>query len=351
MKHAIAVAIAIMTFSTFAEDLATTIAAKATLKDGSAVKGEFCTKAITGSALFLEKLELDSSLVKSLSFSGTNGEAKVELVNDDKFAMTVMNESFAIKSLLGDLSIPRANFRSIAFSQRKTTKNITEEGLVLHCTFDDENSLVSPLAGPPVKLELGEICPDKGKDGGALFVKPGIAGAQIVFPAGTFGNEGCIEFWANMASGKTEFSTGGDPRFFILTNDMGSEFSNLQFASNDGCGNSGLCGHYCFLGAQTTRGYSGLMPYSDVFKGNDYNGWHHYALVWSPSLVTLYLDGKNVCSANGTVDTAKTAGSKVIMDIPLNREHGKSFNNKSAFYMDDLKIWNYAKRDFDVDRH
>ena len=348
MKRALAVTIAIMAFSAFAEDATTTIVAKVTLKDGTTVKGEFSTKAITGSALFMEKLELGPAIVKSLAFSSTNGESKVELANGDKFSMTVTNESFALKSLLGDLTIPRANFRIITFSPQKATAGSAEDGLIFHCTFDDEASLASPLVGPPVKLELGRICPDKGKDGGALFVKPGIAGAQVVFPAGTFGDEGCIEFWANMASGKTEFSTGGDPRFFILTNDMGSECSHLQFASNDGCGNSGLCGHYCFLGAQTTRGCSGLMPYSDVFKGEDYNGWHHYALVWSPSIVSIYLDGKQVCSANGTVNATKAVNSNVIMDIPLNREHGKSFNNKSAFYMDDLKIWNYAKREFTI---
>ena len=37
-----------------------------------------------------------------------------------------------------------------------------------------------------------------------------------------------------------------------------------------------------------------------------------------------------------------------VMDIPLNRIRGKSFNNKSAFYMDNLKVWNYAKTNFEI---
>ena len=36
------------------------------------------------------------------------------------------------------------------------------------------------------------------------------------------------------------------------------------------------------------------------------------------------------------------------MDIPLNRKTGKSYNNKSPFMMDELKIWNRAKTDFDL---
>ena len=98
-----------------------TVSANATLKDGSTVKGEFCTEQISGSTVFLEKLKLDPSIVKSLAFSGTNGESKVELTNGDKFAMTVANDSFAIKSLLGELRgcrslryedlFPASNFR------------------------------------------------------------------------------------------------------------------------------------------------------------------------------------------------------------------------------------------------
>lgn len=326
-----------------------TISANATLKDGSTVRGELCTEQISGSTAFMEELQLDPAIVKSLAFTGSNGESKVELVNGDKFAMTVVNESFAIKSLLGELNIPRTNFRSIAFSVRKCVAKDAEDGLVFYCTFDDEAAIASPAVGQPVKLELGQLCPDKGKNGGALFVNPGVAGAQITFPAGTLGNEGCIEFWANMASGKTEFSTGGDPRFFILSDRSGTEFAHFEFASNNGCGNSGLGGHFCGgLRTQTHTGFRHLMPYSDIFKGEDYNGWHHYAFVWSQSQITLYLDGKPLCSATGNVDTAAFVNSDVIMDIPLNREHGKSFNNKSAFYMDELKIWNFAKREFEI---
>ena len=317
------------------------ISANATLKDGSVVKGEFLTKTINGSTLFSKTLAINSEDVRSLAFSNTNGEAKVELVNGDKFAIKVADPTLTVKSLLGELKIPRENFRSISFSSQKKGNSSSDAGLVFHCTFDDEASLSSPNVGPSVKLELGKIKPNSGYNNsfGSLFVNPGIAGAEIRFPKGFFSQEGAIEFWANMASGKTEFSTGGDPRFFVIHTSAGTEIAHLEFASNNGSGNSGLGGTFCGLRAQTNQGFSYMMPYSDVFKGADYNGWHHYALVWTANSIKIFIDGKVVCGSNGIVNTNLIMDSEIIMSIPLNRRTGKSYNNKSAFFMDELKIW------------
>ena len=338
--------ISVLALATIAGETPRTTLATASLKDGSTVKGEFLSSQITGSTVFMEKLALEPTIIKSLTFTGTNGESKVLLCNGDAFAMKISNNSFMLKSLIGTLEIPRTSFRSLSFSSQCGT-SAAKDGLVFFCTFDDEKSLASPVIGPSVRLELGTIR-GNGKNGGALYVEPGVAGAQIAFPAGTFGNEGCIAFWANMASGKTEFTTGGDPRFFLLSDSMGREFACLEFASNNGCGNSGFGGHICGLRAQTNRGCSFMMPYSDVFKGQNYNGWHHYAFVWSVGSLRIFIDGKLVCSGNGQYDMATFSDSEILMDIPLNRIRGKSFNNKSAFYMDDLKVWNYAKTDFEL---
>ena len=61
-----------VTCSTIAQDLKI-IAANATLKDGSTFKGEFTTKRITGSTIFMENLVLDPALVKTVTFANTNG--------------------------------------------------------------------------------------------------------------------------------------------------------------------------------------------------------------------------------------------------------------------------------------
>jgi len=351
MKKAIAITTMAVALAAGAEELATqepasTTIARAILVDGTSVNGKFRTERISGSTVFSKKLDLDPVIVKSLVFSGTNGEAKVELANGDKFAMTVANETLTVKSILGDLSISRGNVRSISLAAGKKSTRAASDGLVFHCTFDDETSASSPAVGPAVKLELGKIIKDKGKSGGALSVSPGIAGAEIVFPEGMFGAEGCIEFWANMTSGKTEFSTGGDPRFFVLFDGNGMEKGHLEFSSNDGCGTSGIGGQLFGVHIASNRGCSHMMPYSDVFKGEDYNGWHHYAYVWTPTGVSIFLDGKELCHANGHINDETVRSYAITMDIPLNRRTGKSYNNKSSFMMDELKIWNRAKTDF-----
>ena len=311
MKHLFAAIVATVAFAAAAEDAATIITANAALKDGSTVKGELATKSIKGSTVFMEKLELDPTLVKAVSFVGTNGESKIELKNGDRFAMTVDNESFKINSLLGKLEIPRASFRSLAFSNRKISAVGSDDGLVFYCTFDDEAALAAPVVGPAVKLELGELKADAKKSGRSLFVKPGIAGAEIAFPAGTFGEEGCIEFWANMASDKTEFSTGGDPRFLYFSVN-GSERGCFQYASNDGRGNSGICGTFFGIHTYSKPGYSYLMPYSDIFMGEDYNGWHHYALVWTPTTLSIYIDGRKICKTEGKINIEQDCNTMAV---------------------------------------
>ena len=340
-------AISAATFAVVAQD-ATTISANATLKDGSTFKGEFTTKSITGSTLFMEKLELDPALVKTVTFANTNGESKVELNNGDKFAMTVADEAFAIKSLLGELNIPRTNFRSITLSPRRISAGGCEDGLVFYCTFDDEAAVATPSVGPSMKLELGQIKTHEGKNGGALFVNPGISGAVVVLPKGTLTSDGCIEFWANMASGKTEFTTGGDPNYFVAYTADGEVGGALGFASNDGVGNSGICGFFFGMRAYSNPGYTHLMPYSDVFKGEDYNGWHHYAFTWTLTSLSLYIDGKRVAHTTGQLNAEWLAKGDITLAIPLHRTLGKSFNNKSAFLMDEFKVWNYAKTSFDL---
>lgn len=90
-----------------------------------------------------------------------------------------------------------------------------------------------------------------------------------------------------------------------------------------------------------------MMPYSDVFKGEDYNGWHHYAFTWTQTSLALYIDGKRVAHTTGQLDTELLAKGDITLAIPLHRTLGRSFNNKSAFFLDELKIWNYAKTSFD----
>ena len=331
----------------FALEASAVTTATLSLKDGSTLKAELKTEKIACSTLFAKALGLEPAIVKSISFNGKEGEAKVELTNGNKLTASIENPSFKVSSMLGELDIPKAIIRSMTLTTREGVAPGAGDGLVFHCTFDDEAAVTSPAVGPAGKLELGTIAQGRGKEGnGALLVQPGVAGAHFEFPAGTFGKEGTIEFWAKFESGKTEFSSGGDPRFLVLATSDGREFGGFEFASNDGAGNSGLCATYAGIHCFSKTGYSYMMAYSDVFKGEDFNGWHHYEMVWTAERISAYIDDKRISVREGTIDfptIERLAQMSVFLDVPLNRTWGKSFNNKSAFLMDELKVYNYAR--------
>ena len=102
-----------------------------------------------------------------------------------------------------------------------------------------------------------------------------------------------------------------------------------------------------------------MMPYSDVFKGQNYNGWHHYAFVWNTDGVTgyltkdgkttpavMYVDGKAHCDVNlmpeGPKDSVaslvNTAAKGAELGFPLTR--GRS---ASPYLIDSFRIWDFDK--------
>ena len=368
IKQIALVAIAATAFTSFADVKNTTITMTAVLKDGSSIKGDFPADKVNGTTAFSKCLVLDSAIVKTINFTSTNGESKVELVNGDRFAMTIANNSFAVSSMLGNLTIPRANFRTLSLSARSTAavNGGSSDGLIFHCTFDGREATMRPSVGTAEIRILNATFGD-GKKGKAVLAQRGLPAVEIKLPPNTFGRNGCIEFWAKLLDGKTEFSTGGDPRFFTLyaLNDELScaQIGVFEYASNSGNGNKGLCGGVLAGFAATHSGITHLMPYSDIFHGKPYEGWHHYAMAWNASgiecpddsqfmssRVMLFIDGEKVSTVHRAGSSEMMLGlfnSSSLMGIPM-REQGPSYNNKSSFLLDELKIWNYDKMTFDL---
>ena len=336
-----------------------TVSANATLKDGSTVKGEFTTQSIAGSTAFMEKLSLDPTIVKSLAFAGTNGEAKVELTNGDKFAMTVANESLAIKSLLGELNIPRNNFRALSLTKRKPATNGYDDGLVFYCTFDDESAIRSPAVGPNGISQKGEFL--DGKNGRALYLPAYTSGAKFTLPGEMIGTAGTIEFWAKV----NEFGSltdGGCPRFFeILALDSRGEISH-DWNANNGSGGSGLTFRVDGLPAMASSLF--LMEYSSCIRSSyrrspmtPPQGWHHNALVWDINGIgdsirysaVVFMDGQRVLATpfNPGWQGPKNLNNGSTLFFP-NREDEMPDYARRAYTIDDFKIWNYAKTSFDL---
>ena len=342
-SYIIASGLAVAVFTAFAQDAATTIAANATLKDGSSVKGEFCTERVTGSTIFTEELRLDPAIVKSLAFTGTNGESKVELKNGDKFAMAVANESFKIKSLLGELAIPRTNFRSLSLSARKVAAGSCDEGLVFYCTFDDETAITSPAVGP-----TGTVCSREFTDGKvnkALHVPAGSSAGFFTLPPETFGKEGCIEFWAKIEP-RREYFRDCDPRIIFIKSPAG--WFTVEYSSNNGGGRGGFCVR-CFNYEYVKGGsYGSGYKYSDFIS--DVTAWHHYAFSWTEEALTIYIDGDKLNGAfktgEGRIDEEKLRSGPSVMGLPNSNTNQHNTEPNTPFVIDELKIWNFAKREF-----
>lgn len=337
-----------------------TIAASAALKDGSSVKGEFVTQSITGSTAFMEKLELDPALVKTIAFANTNGESKVELNNGDRFAMKVANESFAIKSILGELNIPRNNFRALSVSAHKVSATGNDDGLVFYCTFDDEAAIASPVVGP-----IGECFAttfQDGKSGKALLCPAYVSCASFLFPENFLGTAGCIEFWAMLKKTHSRVGWGGDPRLFTLSRDCASStFGTLDIVSNNGAGNSGFATWTLLGNTASIYGMPSGLTYDDIYPNGKWQGWHHYAISWDsegiPGLdanrtIALYIDG-NLTPAVKTdyrsiEEVRSIVTGKIRLSFSGNSKEKSEHNTKSPFLIDEFKIWNHAKTNFEL---
>lgn len=343
MKHLLTAVFTIIAVIALAQDAAV-VTASASLKDGSTVKGEFRNKRIIGSTIFADKLKLRPAIVKSIVFSGTNGESKVELVNGDKFVMTVTNESFKINSLLGELAIPRASFRSIALTQRKVTTS-GDDGLVFHCSFDNEAAINTPAIGPK-----GTVCSREFTDGkinNALRVPVGSSAGIFTLPPETFGKEGCIEFWAKIEP-RREIYRDCDPRMIFIKSPAG--WFTVEYSSNNGGGRGGFCVR-CFNFEYIKGGpFGGGYKYADVIP--DVTAWHHYAFSWTEDALTIYIDGVALPGAfktgNGRIDEEKLKSSSSIMGLPNDNTNPYNTEPNTPFIIDELKIWNHAKSVFDL---
>ena len=96
-------------------------------------------------------------------------------------------------------------------------------------------------------------------------------------------------------------------------------------------------------------------PSYDFIKDNLY-GWHHYALVWDADGVVLsngntataavFIDGKTVLTASATNwNGPPLANHRSFLVFP-SREDEMPLYVRVGYAIDEFKIWDYAKTDF-----
>ena len=349
----ISTVVAAVALAAMAKESAPSVSATAALKDGSTVKGEFLTKKISGSTIFDKDLPMDPAIVKSVAFTGTNGAAKVELTNGDRFAMTITNDVFALRSLLGELKIPRASFRTISLSPRSASANAgSGDGLVFHCTFNSRDEVATPKLGPNGIFLSGDFA--AGVDGLALHIPPYVSAARFELPPETIGRKGTIEFWGKIDVGMAHLSTGGCPRFFALGCYEPRDEISQDWNANNGAGGAGLTFRIGGLPIMASSSYSGNPSY-DLIKDDIY-GWHHYALVWDVEGITLsssekamaavFVDGKPVMTTSmANWKGPLLANHRTFLVFPSPAGERMPYG-RVGYSIDEFKIWDHAKTDF-----
>ena len=354
IKHVGLAALAVAAFIAFA-DARPSVSATASLKDGSTVKGEFLTDTVEGSTLFAKDLALEPSIVRTMNFTGTNGESKVELSSGDRFGMTIANTDFTVKSLIGELKIPREKVRSLSFSC--AAKEGAAGGLIFHCTFDGVASIASPAIGPAGNFMTGDFM--EGKQGKALMAKPYTKHASFEFPVGFIKDSGCIEFWAKILKSNPEVGSGCDPRLLAITfADTHERAGWLDVGSNDGTGNSGFTLSTWFGTKSSIKGMRNLR-YDELFPSGNWRDWHHYAMVWDDNGIhnlphtpkaALLVDGKLITILETQTVPAHLlrmpSQTPYVIGITYDPTLGVENTTKTPFLLDEFKIWNYAKTDF-----
>ena len=328
------------------------VAVNAVLRDGSSVTGEFTTRRFRGTSDYGKPLSFDADMVKSVCFTGLNGKSEVEFASGDKVSMTVYNDSFGIVSRLGYLNIPRDSFLSLAFSRHKLPPSDVENGLVFHCTFDDESEIATPRVGPGGVFRKGEFL--KGKNGKALFLPARTSGAKFGIPDGTIGAAGTIEFWGKVDD-EGPFSSYGCPRFFQICSPESNAEISQDWNANNGLGGSGLTFRIDGLPVLNASRPTESSSVRRRLPTTPPAGWHHYAIAWdakgigpsSEHSAVVYLDGQPVLSSPFNPKwpgPAKLAAGATLF-IPTREDRMPDYA-RHAYAIDDFKIWNRAKTDF-----
>lgn len=99
-----------------------TLSATASIRDGSVLKGTLLTDTISGAALFDDSLKLSAVDVRSIAFTGTNGESKVTLANGDSLTLTISTPAFDFESSLGTLSLERGSLKHLAICPHRIVR-------------------------------------------------------------------------------------------------------------------------------------------------------------------------------------------------------------------------------------
>ena len=243
------------------------------------------------------------------------------------------------------------------------TDSQKDNGLILHYTFDSGESVTRPAVGIPGKLGNAKFV--AGHQGQALYVTPQTSPVLTEIPPAFLSSSGCIEFWAKIDNPPARPLPGqGSPCFFHMQPPNEIWKVSLMWNGNNGAGGGGLCG-----AVQHFPAFSDALGFQagtfDKLLGDTASNWHHYALVWNtegiktlgkrygiPIKVAVYLDGHPEALDTNVRNPVwgLSCFQKTSMTLGFPMPPDMCDFNRVAFAIDEFKIWNFDKVEFDVEQ-
>jgi concanavalin A-like lectin/glucanase superfamily protein len=218
--------------------------------------------------------------------------------------------------------------------------------LAFYETFDSQSALIHPSVGPAGTL-TGTATLVAGTQGEAYYGDTATS-AALAYPSAIVpADRGTIEFDAKLYTPPAVIPWHDSPFFFLAGIGDYSQYA-IGFNGNDGWSGGGLVG-WAAHGNSATGCWTNTVKYTDVLGASGAETWHHYALVWDkdgvPGLTNtmqVYVDGVPVgtsllCGENHTPVAFPQPTQPFYVGYIQDNFGG------SAFAIDELKIWNWAK--------
>lgn len=318
-----------------------------TLQDKSVLTGTLLSFELKAQSEFDSPLNIPPAVIQSITFneiSAGNRRDRILFTNGDSLTVSIQNKQFDIVTLLGPLTIDVGVITKMVFSQKTRAG-----GLIYACSFESAEDIMAAAGDIPPPWATFT----SGKQGQGLLVDQYDIQIASISVNAINAQAGCIEFWAklNDHSHRFSWSYGHNPNFFMLQNR--SQLYQLVINGNNGLGWSGICAKANGLLSGTRWYTQGMFNSYESLLGGDPNGWHHYALVWDEQGIeglagkqlAVYLDGKLNSSASREGARPKTDQDTAPLVLTLMKSIENSHHN--SFVMDEFKIWDYAKTDFE----
>ena len=227
--------------------------------------------------------------------------------------------------------------------------------LVYYNTLDSTDAAAHPAVGAAGTCTSSATFVD-GKAGSALHVPAHSNIATLQLPEGLPPVKGCMEFWAKLPEGKTAYIDGGDPVFLRIHRVADQlRYFTLEFNANNGSGRGGLCSYLWSL-VMSPEDFSYTKNYSTYITEGNVSDWHHYAFVWNVDGISsiggtprsaVLIDGKAAVTSSEDVSWDKADFlSAMTNSLEVTFSSALMTNGKSAFDIDEFKIWDSDKTEF-----